>query len=348
MLEGPTVAYEEYGVLEGPVILLCHGGLSSAHAAGKYAEDDALPGWWDDVVGPGRALDTSRFRILSMNALGSMYGSCGPKSMDLSTGKRYGPTFPALSLRDQVRFMASFLDALKIERLYCVAGPSMGALHALNFAAMYPERVERAIAVASAARMTGSGMAMHHYMMNAIEADPAFQDGWYDETRQLAAFKLIFQVIKLYYMSHKIFKKHGFDNVVQGPGAQAVRSANTRTFLTAGMDAGIRNYDANCLMRLLPAINSHDLGEGFATLEEGIRRIQCPVLLMNVDTDHEFPPECADELAEVLNQKRPGQASVRTIESDWGHMGCVRESGQLETYISEWLTASRSDEKRQH
>lgn len=337
VLPQAPVAYEAYGNPAGPVIVLCHGGISSHHAAGRYGENDAVPGWWDGIIGPERPFDTDRFRILSLNALGGMYGSCSPRSTDPMTGCRYGPTFPAITLRDQVRFAAAFLDAMGVGQVWCMAGPSMGSLHSLTFAALYPERVERVIAVATAARMTASGMAMHHFMMNAFRADPGFQGGWYDPATPLAASKLIFQVVKLYYTNEKLYKQLCADSVPHAPGAQGVRAAKAGAFLTAGLDNGVAPYDANCFVTSLSAINTHDLGEGCASLEEGVRRICCPVLLLNVDTDHEFPVQEAEDIAALLNAVRPGQATFRMIHSLWGHLGCVREHEQLSRHVREWL-----------
>ncbi len=331
------VAYEEYGNPRGPVILLCHGGLSSPHAAGRYRESDPAPGWWDGLVGPGRPFDTERFRVLSSNALGGMYGSCSPLSMDPRTGRQYGPTFPELSLVDQVRFQAAFLDALGIDRLWCMAGPSMGSLHTLTFAVLYPQRLERAVAVATAARMTASGMAAHHVMSDVFRSDPGFQDGWYPPGVPLASARLIWQLIKLYYTSERLFKVVCAEDVPQGPGTQATRAANARAFLLEGLEVGVAAYDPNCFITTLAAVNTHDLGEDSPTLEAGIRRIQCPILLVNLDSDQEFPPYAAEEIAGALNAVRPGQATLRVLSSMWGHLGCVRETGPLAACLQEWL-----------
>jgi homoserine O-acetyltransferase len=333
------VAYEEYGNPGGPVILICHGGLSSQHAAGRYRERDPAPGWWDDLIGPGRPFDTDRFRILSSNALGGMHGSCSPLSIDPRTGRPYGPTFPVLTLGDQVRFQAAFLDAMDIDRLWCVAGPSMGSLHALTFAALFPERLDRAVAVATAARMTASGMAMHHFMMDVYRSDPGFQAGWYPPGVPLAAARVLWQAIKLYYTSEALFRVSCADPVPHGPGAQARRSARTHAFLSAGQAAGSAAYDPNCFLTTLAAVNTHDLGEGFATLEAGLRRIHCPLLMINIASDAEFPPAEAEAIARILNAARPGQATSRVISSMWGHLGCVREPEALEACLRDWLPA---------
>ncbi len=337
----PQAAYEEYGVADGPVILLCHGGLSSCHAAGKYAPEDAQPGWWDALVGPGKVFDTYRFRILSVNALGSMHGSTGPLSIDPATERRFGPTFPALTMRDQVRFLKAFLDHLGIAKVHLMAGPSMGSLHTLQMAALYPDMVGAAVAVATAGRMTASGMAMHHFMANALQADPAFDGGWYDPKQPLATMKLVWQVIRLYYTNEKIYQQVCFDPIPHGPGAQRQRSAATSTFLSAGMETALTAFDPNATIAVVNAVNTHDLGEGFTTYEEGVRHIRCPVLLLNVDTDQEFPVQCAQEVAHILNAERPGQASNPVIASAWGHLGCVIESQQLSTHIGTWMTANR-------
>ncbi len=337
-LKTPQVAYEEYGNPDGPVIVIGHGGIASNHAAGKYAETDALPGWWNGIIGPDKPFDTNRFRILSMNALGGMFGTCGPKSIDPDTGCRYGPTFPDITLRDQVRFIAETLDFMGIDRLYCMSGPSMGAMHSLTFAALYPDRIERVIAIAGGGRMTASGMAVHHFIMNALRADPGFQGGWYDPKTPLAASKMLVQMYKLYYVSDKLHKKINADSVPHARhGAQAKRSAKAKAFLTSGLDTSIAHHDANCYITSLNAINTHDLGEGFDTYEEGVQRIKCPVLLVSIDTDHEFPPLYGDEIADILNAARPGQATTRVVESLWGHFGCVYDLPVIEKHLSEWL-----------
>lgn len=335
----PKVAYEEYGTPTGPVILLCHGGLSSHHAAGKYALTDTLAGWWDGLVGSGKVFDTDRYRILSMNALGSMFGSSGAAEIDSATGRRYGPTFPDITVRDQVHFIKAFLDHMGIARLHLMAGPSMGSLHTLQMAAHYPDVVGAAIAVATAGRMTASGMAMHHFMINACKDDPEFADGWYEPGTQLFGVKLIWQVMRIYYTSEKIFRIKCFDPVSHRPNAQRMRIDATRRFLMVGLENGIAEYDPNALINLTKCVNTHDLGDHFATYEEGVRRICCPILLMNIDHDQEFPPDYAQELADILNASKPGQATVHMIESAWGHLACVLEVEQLSRHIGSWMKA---------
>jgi homoserine acetyltransferase len=118
-----------------------------------------------------------------------------------------------------------------------------------------------------------------------------------------------------------------------------LRTAKAQAFLLDGLEAGIAAYDPNCFIATLAAVNTHDLGEGCATFEEGIRRILCPLLLVNIDSDQEFPPYAAEEIARALNALRPGQATLRVLSSLWGHLGCIRETEPLAACLRSWLDA---------
>ena len=180
VIKEAVVAYEEYGNKEGPTVFITHGGLSSHHAAGRYTAKDPLPGFWNDLIGPGKAIDTDRFRALSANSLGSMYGSSSPLTLNPVSGRHYGPEFPEITLIDMVRYHKAFLDQMGVSGLFMMAGPSMGSLQALQMAALYPDYVDSVVAVATAGRMTPSGMCIHHFMINALQMDPAFNNGRYE------------------------------------------------------------------------------------------------------------------------------------------------------------------------
>ena len=147
VIKEPVVAYEEYGKKEGPTVFITHGGLSSQHAAGRYSALDPLPGFWNDLIGPEKAIDTNRFRVLSANSLGSMYGSSSPLTLNPDTGKPYGPDFPEITLIDMVRYHKAFLDQMGVSRLFMMAGPSMGSLQTLQMAALYPDYVDSVVAI---------------------------------------------------------------------------------------------------------------------------------------------------------------------------------------------------------
>ncbi len=337
VIEQPVVAYEEYGLSDGPVIFLAHGGLSSHHAAGKYSEDDALSGWWDGLIGSGKAFDTDRFRIICTNTLGSMYGTSSSLSINPQTGCRYGPLFPQVSLGDTVRFQKAFLDELNIENLALMAGPSMGSLQTLEMAARYPNFVNAAITVATAGCMTPDGITMHHLMRNIILMDPGFKGGWYNANEQLLAMRTIAQLTKLYYTHERIIKKVCWDTVTDNPNSQASRAHNINAFLQATNDTDILGRDPNCYLTILDAVNSHNLGYGHESYASGVQRIHCPVLIMNIDSDREFDTSWGQELADTLNQKTPNQAQFKALTSDWGHLGCIKEVDQMTPHIKAFM-----------
>lgn len=338
VLKAPEVTYEVYGKPNAPVIYIAHGGLSDQHAAGRYNESDPAPGWWDGLIGPGKAFDTDRYRVICANALGGMFGTTSACSINPDTGHRYGPLFPTLTLIDMVRFHKAFLDELGVERIEVMAGPSMGSLHSLQMAALYPDFVGAVVAVATAGRMPPSGMAMHHLMMNFIKMDPDFQGGWYDTSKPLLALKYIHQTMRIYYTHEKLLKQVCWDPIPEGPQSQDLRARAVNGYLSGTPDLDVKGRDPNCYLTLLTAINSYDLGRDAESYEAGVRRIRCPVLLMNIDTDCEFDISWAQEVADILNAVRPGQARVELLRSPWGHLGCVRETAQMSGHVKEFLS----------
>ena len=337
VIDDAKVAYEEYGKKAGPVVFITHGGLSSHHAAGRYLPGDPMPGFWDDIIGPGKAIDTDQFRVLSANSLGSMYGTSSPLTINPNTGRHYGPDFPEITLIDMVRFYKIFLDQMGVSEIFLMAGPSMGSLQALQMAALYPDYVGSVVAVATAGRMTPFVMCIHHFMINALRMDPEFNNGRYEIGRPELALNLIQQVARIYYIHERFVKERYWDPVAEGRDSQEQRSLNVATYLNTGIEEQIEGRDPNCYIRLLNAINGYDLGRDVGDYKKGARRIKCPVLLINIATDSEFPPHWAEELAEILNEKNPGQAQVKILDSPWGHLGCVQEGRAIAKHISEFL-----------
>jgi homoserine O-acetyltransferase len=338
-IKTPLMAYEEYGLPDGPVLLITHGGLSSQHAAGKYHESDPEPGFWDGIIGPGKAVDTEKFRVISVNSLGSMHGSSGPMTENPETGKPYGPGFPAITMIDQARFYKAFLDDLDISKIFMAAGPSMGSMQNLQMAALFPDLVGSVVSVATAGRMTPGGMAMHEFIISALKKDPDFEGGYYflKGKKPVLALKIIHEIARIYYTHEKLIKTLCWDTVPENKYVQRQRSENIRNYLTAMIDEHIADKDPNCYISLLNAINSFNLGRDTESYEKGVQRIKCPVLLMNMDTDAEFPPYWAQEVADILNKKNPGQARMEVIPSIWGHIGCLRETEALGKHISKFI-----------
>ncbi|MFX1537094.1 MAG: alpha/beta fold hydrolase [Promethearchaeota archaeon] len=338
ILRNPVVAYEEFGTKDGSVVFVTHGGLQSHHVAGKYSPEDEIPGSWDALIGPGKAIDTEKFRVISANALGSMYGTTSPLTINPDTGKPYGSDFPEITLIDMVNFYKAFFDELGIDKLLLMIGPSMGALQNLQMAALYPNFVSAVVSVATAGRMPPSGLTMHNFMINALKLDPAFNNGNYKPGTQFLTLKIITQFSRIYFFHERAIKMTCWDNVDDGPDAQKTRAHNCNTYLTLGLEEQLKGRDPNCYITILSAINTYDLGSDCSSYEEGVQRIKCPVMLININTDSEFQPFWAQEVVDILNKRNPGQARLEIIDSPWGHVGCLRETEKLSALISKFIS----------
>ena len=197
--------------------------------------------------------------------------------------------FPEITLIDMVRYHKAFLDQMGVSRLFMMAGPSMGSLQALQMAALYPDYVDSVAAVATAGRMTPSGMCIHHFMINALQMDPAFNNGRYEIGAPKLALRLIQQVARIYYTHERYVKEKCWDSVPEGKDSQEKRNVNTRDYLQIGVEEQIAGRDPNCYIRVLNAINSYDLGRDVQNYEKGVQRIKCPVLLINISTGFRVP-----------------------------------------------------------
>ncbi|MGN0203547.1 MAG: alpha/beta fold hydrolase [Coprococcus sp.] len=321
-LKNPVAAYEEYGRPDGPVVLLCHGGLSSQHAADVTAEEPN-PGWWDKLVGPENVFDTNVYRILSVNALGSLFGTTSALTVNPDTGKAYGKDFPYITLEDQARFLKMVLEELGVEKVFWAAGLSMGSLTILNLAVLYPEFVGALTPVATAAYMTAGGMVYHNAIMNGLRLSPNWNGGDYDEGI-LPAIMAMAQVNKVYFSHYSLF-----ENMVEGITDQNERERKLDEYVKAGNEAYARSHDPNGMITCLRACNSYNLARGYASLDEAFARLNMPMLVINVDSDGEFPPKYGKEIVDGVNAHYPGNAEHVIIHSINGHLGCVTEGEQL-------------------
>ena len=181
-LDRVEVAYETWGTLDADgsnAVLVCHALTGDAHAAGRSGPGQPTAGWWDALIGPGRALDTTRYFVVCSNVLGGCQGTTGPASEDPATGRPYGSAFPVVSIRDMVRAQASLADALGVGRWRAVVGGSMGGMQAVEWAVMYPDRVAALVLASTTAEASAQQIAWSHIGRMAVQADPRFRDGDY-------------------------------------------------------------------------------------------------------------------------------------------------------------------------
>jgi len=181
-LAGYELRYETYGTLNAArdnAVLICHALNASHHVAGRYPDQPDQLGWWDNMVGPGRPVDTRRFFVIGVNNLGSCFGSTGPMSIDPGTGRHYGASFPVVTVEDWVNAQVRLADRLGIQRFAAVMGGSLGAMQALSWTIQYPERIEHCVAVATTPRLSAQNIAFNEVARTAIRSDPDFHGGDY-------------------------------------------------------------------------------------------------------------------------------------------------------------------------
>lgn len=339
---GPiTVAYETYGTLSphrDNVILVCHALSGGAHAAG-YHPGQSKPGWWDVMIGPGKAFDTDRYFILCSNVLGSCYGTTGPSSIDPKTGKPYGMRFPVVTIRDIVNVQKALLDHLGIRRLLCVTGGSMGGMQALQWAVSYPDRVRSVISIAATHRHSAQQIAFNEVARQAIMADPAWNKGDYYGTDGprlgLAVARMVGHIT---YLSDKGMElkfgrrlrnreQYGYDFSLDFE-VESYLSYQGRSF--------VERFDANTMLYLTKALDYFDLAGGYTSLTEVFRQCQSLFLLMAFSSDWLYPPYQMKEVAQAI-RRAGGDATYCEISSDYGHDAFLLEHKAQEPLVRSFL-----------
>ena len=298
-----TLAYEGYGQLAPGgrnAVLVTHGFTSSQHAAGKYDPSDEAAGWWDGLIGPGKAIDTNRYFVVASNMLGSSYGSTAPSSLNPKTGRRYGPDFPAITLRDIVTAQKAMLDGLGVTHLVAVAGPSFGGYQAFQWAVTFPDAMHGVVAVVTAPRGSGGQEAVDA-LRTRLPADPAWHGGWHYDHGGIVETMTAQRVETL--------DRYGTNEVLARTIADpAARDAALRRQAAAWA----REFDPNSLLALRKASVVFDAECDFA-------KIRARVLYVLSRTDKLFPPSLAPGVMDQL--KKAGiQATYFEIDTELGHV----------------------------
>ncbi len=354
-LDHVEIAYETYGELNedrSNAILLFHAFSGSQHAAGtnrwvkenEFWTQECVPGWWDPFIGPGKALDTTRYHVICANYLGGCYGSTGPSSMNPATGKRYASSFPHVSVSDIVRSQAMLLDRLGIERLLAVVGPSTGGLGATTFATTYPERTRLVISIASGVKTTVLNRIILLEQILAIENDPSFRAGDYYESGAPETGLSLARMI-----SHKTFvhldaiERRASHDVIQPGDRFAWYQAHdhVESYMLHQGKKFTDRFDANTYLRICEAWSRYDpVGEGgardAADLFGRSREAGHQYLVFSIDEDYCFYPEEQAALVEHLKG-----ASVPhlyfTVHSEKGHDSFLLEPDLYTPHIQVML-----------
>jgi len=319
------IAYETYGELNATksnAVLVCHALNASHHVAGFYEEDKSNIGWWDNLVGPGKPLDTQRFFVVGSNYIGSCFGSTGPASINPATGKPWGADFPVVTVEDWVEAQARLADRLGIERFAAVIGGSLGAMQALQWSLSYPERVRHSIVIAAAPRLTPQNIAFNEVARQAIMTDPDFHGGhYYDKgvvpTRGLRIARMIGHIT--YLSGEAMAEKFGRLLRRGVPGFDFDIDFEIESYLRYQGDKFSTYFDANTYLRITKALDYFDPAADFGgNLAAALARAKAAFMVVSFKSDWRFPPPRSRELVHALLDNRR-IVSYLEIDAPGGH-----------------------------
>ncbi|MFO7166707.1 MAG: homoserine O-acetyltransferase [Chloroflexota bacterium] len=342
-----TLAYETYGQLSPArdnAILLLHALSGDAHAAGRHSATDRKPGWWDDMVGPGRPFDTDRYYVICSNVLGGCRGSTGPASIDPATGRPYGARFPVVTISDMVRAQVRLLDYLGIERLLAVAGGSMGGFQALEWATAYPERVRGAILLATTARHSPQMIAWNAIGRRAIMSDPRWRGGDYYDGELPADGQAIARMIgHITYLSEASLERK-FSREFQrgaGPAYTLEQEFALESYLEYQGESFNARFDPNSYLYITKAMDYWDLPGRYGSLDAAFARSRAEFLVISFTSDWLYPTSESLAMAESLRRVGRPVRHVE-IESTAGHDAFLIDYEPQAPLISEFLAGLAS------
>jgi homoserine O-acetyltransferase len=324
------IAYELYGTLAPDgrnAVLLTHGFTSHQHMAGRYRDggappglDERTPGNWPQLVGPGLAIDTDRWFVVSSNMLGSSWGSSGPRDIDPRTGKAYGPAFPRFAVSDIVRAQKRLLASLGVTHLVAVAGPSYGGYQAFQWAVQYPDFMHGIVAAISAPNTTVAGPAATQKLIAELAVDPQWNDGWYYERGGIEPTLVRYRIATL--------KRYGIDAQLAATIADPQRREQAIEQIARQW---ARVFDANSMVVLRRALENFDTRPQF-------HRIRARVLYVLSRTDQLFPPSIAPAVMQQLHAAGV-DARYFEIDSELGHMASGHDAAKWASELSRFMGA---------
>ncbi|PZF10206.1 homoserine O-acetyltransferase [Curtobacterium sp. MCLR17_034] len=342
-LPSVRVAYETWGTLNAArdnAVLVLHALTGDSHVTGAAGPGHRTAGWWGDVVGPGRAIDTDRWFVIAPNMLGGCQGTTGPSSVS-PTGAEWGSRFPFVTVRDQVEVQAQLADRLGIETFAAVVGGSMGGMHALEFAVSHPARVQRLAVLASTAQTTADQIAANSLQRAAIQMDPAFAGGDYYEAdagegphRGLSLARRM--ALMTYRASDELNSRfaRSWQSDVSPLGDDGRFSVES--YLDFHGNKFTRRFDASSYVTLTYAMDSHDVGAGRGGVSAALGLVTARTLVVGISSDRLFPVEDQHRIAAGVPDALDGDTAA-VIESEFGHDGFLIEHEQVGAHLRRLL-----------
>jgi homoserine O-acetyltransferase/O-succinyltransferase len=334
--------YETYGTLDAErsnAILVCHALNASHHVAGEYAGQQGSEGWWDNMVGPGKPVDTNRFFVVGVNNLGSCFGSTGPASINPVTGNPWGSDFPIVTVEDWVDAQARLADYLGIDRFAAVMGGSLGGMQALSWAIRYPERIGHALVIAAAPNLSAQNIAFNEVARAAIMTDPDFHDGHYyaygvKPVRGLRVARMIGHIT--YISDEQMGEKFG-RSLREGLNYSFAPEFEIESYLRYQGEKFSEYFDANTYLRITKALDYFDpaLAAG-GNLARSLAPAKCRFLVISFTTDWRFSPARAREIVKALVDNRR-DVSYAEIVAPHGHDAFLLDTPQYHAVVRTYL-----------
>jgi homoserine O-acetyltransferase/O-succinyltransferase len=327
-----TLAYETYGTLNAErsnAVLICHALNASHHVAGVYEGQPKSEGWWDNMIGPGKPVDTNRYFVIGVNNLGSCFGSTGPMHTHPDTGRVYGADFPVVTVEDWVNAQARLLDALGIQQLAAVMGGSLGGMQALSWTLQYPERMRHAVVVASAPNLNAENIAFNEVARRAIVTDPDFHGGHFYEHNVVPkrGLRIARMIGHITYLSDDVmnekFGRQLREAVVDSTTGYRYSTQDVEfqieSYLRYQGDKFSEYFDANTYLLITRALDYFDPARSFGgSLSAALAQAKCRFLLVSFTTDWRFSPQRSREIVKGLLDNRR-DVSYAEIDAPHGH-----------------------------
>jgi homoserine O-acetyltransferase/O-succinyltransferase len=340
-----TAAYETYGKLnsEGTnAILVCHALTGDSHASdynfdlrGIEHKNSNNIGWWNGVIGKDKGFDPEKYFIVCSNFIGSCYGSSGPASVNPATGKKYGPAFPQMNVRDMVNLQYKLLKQLGVNKLKTISGGSLGGMQALEWALMYPDFVESIIPIATSARHSAWAIGWNEVCRKAITDDPTWNNGNYTEQprKGLSTARMLSMIS---YRSDKSFaKKFGRETSNKNPQSHKP-SFQIESYLRYQGDKLVNRFDANSYIYITNAMDLHDVTKNRGTIQDTLGSVKAKTLCVGIDTDVLYSADEQKEIASYIPN-----SEYHEIKSLHGHDAFLIEFDQMNPLINRFLNSSK-------
>ncbi len=332
--------YGELNAARSNAVLICHALSGDHHAAGYHGTEDRKPGWWDNCIGPGKPIDTRRFYVVALNNLGGCRGSTGPNTINPDTGKRYGPDFPLLTVRDWVRSQALLADALGIERWAAVIGGSLGGMQVMQWTIDQPQRVAHALVIAAAPKLSAQNIAFNEIARQAILSDPNFHGGrFYDHgVVPTHGLKLARMLGHITYLSDEAMRAK-FGRMQRGSQFNFNFDVEfeVESYLRYQGQSFVERFDANTYLLMTKALDYFDPAREYGdNLAAAFARAQARFLVIAFSSDWRFSPARSREIVKALVEARR-DVSYALIESQLGHDDFLMPIPQYHRVLRDYL-----------